>query len=253
MTIDWITVSAQIVNFLVLVWLLRRFLYQPVMRAMERREQRIAVRLSDAQEREQQAEEQIKRYQDKTEEMQRKQDEIFANAKEQAEQQKHQMLREARDEVAETREHWQRQANQEKQEFLNNLRHQATDAIEAIARKALIDLADAELEQQVVESFIQRLKSLDITVRKAISDTIEPVRIVTTFELDSTVRSRLTRAVHEHLIEGIEVEYSRSPELLCGIELTSGGRRLSWNLADYLEQLTARVEEAFVPTEPAKD
>ncbi len=73
------------------------------------------------------------------------------------------------------------------------------------------------------------------------------------FELDSTMRGRLTRAVHEHLADGIDVEYAQSPELLCGIELTSGGRRLSWSLADFNEELTARIEEAFSQTEPAKD
>ena len=44
MQIDWITVAAQIVNFLILVWLLQHFLYGPITRAMQRREQRIAER-----------------------------------------------------------------------------------------------------------------------------------------------------------------------------------------------------------------
>ncbi len=48
MQIDWLTVIAQIVNFLILVWLLKRFLYQPVINAMDQREQRIAERLQKA-------------------------------------------------------------------------------------------------------------------------------------------------------------------------------------------------------------
>ena len=42
MTIDWFTVGAQIVNFIVLVWLLKRFLYKPVLAAIDAREKRIA-------------------------------------------------------------------------------------------------------------------------------------------------------------------------------------------------------------------
>lgn len=249
MAIDWITVSAQIVNFLILVWLLKRFLYKPVMRAMERREQRITERMTEAQQREQQAKDTINDYQQKTEELQRKQDEILAAAKAEAEQQKWQLIDEARVEVATTRENWQRQADLEKQEFLTNLRHQSSDAILTIARKALTDLAESELEEQVIQAFINKLKSLDKEFRKSMSDTSEPVRIVTAFELNPTVRSRVTRAVHEHLADGIEVQYAESRELIFGIELTSGGRRLSWNLADYLEQMSNRVEEAFAPTE----
>ena len=48
MQIDWLTVAAQIANFLVLVWLLQRFLYRPITEAMARREERIEAGLSAA-------------------------------------------------------------------------------------------------------------------------------------------------------------------------------------------------------------
>ena len=57
MQIDWLTVAAQIVNFLVLIWLLQRFLYRPITNAMARREARIEERLSDARTRRKEAEE----------------------------------------------------------------------------------------------------------------------------------------------------------------------------------------------------
>ncbi|MEA1889358.1 MAG: hypothetical protein U9N50_06190 [Pseudomonadota bacterium] len=253
MEIDWITVSAQIVNFLILVWLLKRFLYQPVIRAMERREQRISDRLNEAQEREQQAGEKVQRYQDKQEELEQNHDEILNKAKDEAEQEKKQMLDDAREEVAEKRANWQRQASDEKKEFLNGLRHQATDTIQALARKALSDLADAELEERVIHTFIEQLKSLDKEARKAMAQTSEPVRITSAFELGSAVRGRLTRAIHEHLTDGIEVDYRQSSELICGIELSSGGRQLSWNLADYLEELKTRIDETFTPIAATKE
>ncbi len=251
MEIDWITVSAQIVNFLILVWLLKRFLYQPVIRAMDRREQRIAGRLNEAQAREQQAAENARRYQEKRDELERAREQILATAGAEAEQQKKRMLEVARVETAETRANWQRQANQEKEEFLGNLRHRAAEAIQAISRKALSELADSDLDRQVVHRFIERLKSLDSDTRELLADTTEPVRIASAFELDPTVRGRLTRAIHEHLADGVAVEYNQSPELLCGIELTRGGRRLSWNLADYMEGLAAAVEDAFGSTQAA--
>ena len=47
MLIDWFTVGAQALNFLVLVWLLKRFLYQPILDAIDAREKRIAKELAD--------------------------------------------------------------------------------------------------------------------------------------------------------------------------------------------------------------
>ena len=49
MLIDWFTVGAQVVNFLVLMWLLKHFLYKPVLDAIDAREQRIAKQLEQAQ------------------------------------------------------------------------------------------------------------------------------------------------------------------------------------------------------------
>jgi F-type H+-transporting ATPase subunit b len=43
MLIDWFTVGAQALNFLILVWLLKRFLYKPILDAIDAREKRIAA------------------------------------------------------------------------------------------------------------------------------------------------------------------------------------------------------------------
>ena len=48
MLIDWFTVAAQVLNFLILVWLMKRFLYQPVLNAIAAREAKIAAELKDA-------------------------------------------------------------------------------------------------------------------------------------------------------------------------------------------------------------
>jgi F-type H+-transporting ATPase subunit b len=45
--IDWFTVGAQLLNFIILVWLMKRFLYQPVLDAIAAREQKIAAQLAD--------------------------------------------------------------------------------------------------------------------------------------------------------------------------------------------------------------
>ena len=48
MLINWFTVAAQVVNFLILLYLLKRFLYRPILGAMEERERRIASAMEEA-------------------------------------------------------------------------------------------------------------------------------------------------------------------------------------------------------------
>lgn len=252
MQIDWITVSAQIVNFLLLVWLLKRFLYAPVIGAMETREQRIAERLNEASKREALADQAAEEHHRKSDALARERDEILAEARAAADAQKREMLDETRAAVAEARASWQRQVQQEKQEFLDMLSREASQAVQAIARKALSDLADAELEEQIVRTFIRRLEGLARSTRRGMAETTEAARIVSTFALDSAVRGRITRAVHECIADGLDVSYEQSPELLCGIEITSGGRRLSWNLAHYLDELGVRIDETLRPAAAAE-
>lgn len=251
MQIDWITVSAQIVNFLLLVWLLKRFLYAPITRAMERREQRIADRLNEAVKREGDADRAADEYREKSLSLERERDEILSAARLQAERAKQEMLDEARASVTEAREGWQRQVGLEKQEFLSSLGRRISGTLQAVARNALRDLADADLEEQILRALIEQLKNLDRSTRKALADTRDGVRIASAFELDSAARARLTRAVHQHIADGLDVSYGRAPELICGIEITSGGRRLSWNLAQYLDELGGRIDAVLGPADAA--
>jgi len=246
MQIDWITVSAQIVNFLILVWLLKRFLYAPVMVAMEQRERRIADRLNDARQREEQAAAEVREYRQRSDALTAERERLIEQARREAEERKLQWLEQAREEVAATRSNWQQQTREEHDEFIDALRRRTAGIIQSVARSALRDLADAQLEETVVEVFIRRLKALDREERRSLRDG-GSIRIRSAHELDHAVRGRLTRAVHEHIAEDVEVEYAQAPELLCGIELYAQGRRIAWHLADYLDDLVARVEDALSP------
>ena len=84
MQIDWITVAAQIANFLVLVWLLQRFLYQPITQAMTRREKEIEDRLAEAKDARQAAEEEAEKLRARQAELDSEKDQILEDAKQEA-------------------------------------------------------------------------------------------------------------------------------------------------------------------------
>ncbi|HSH40964.1 MAG TPA: F0F1 ATP synthase subunit delta [Arenicellales bacterium] len=245
MQVDWITVTAQIINFLVLVWLLQHFLYQPVIRAMDRREQRIAERLNEAGQRETEAREQIDEYRQKQARLEEQRQSLLEDYRREAREEKQRLLEEARGEVEETRRHWQRQAGQEKREFLENLSRQTGRTVAEIAGKALADLADIELEERVVDLFIERLKDLDEETLRDMPASGEKLRVSTAHDLDQHRRGRITRALHEQLGKELEIEYEKAPDLICGIRLADDGHAVDWNLADYLAQLTERMESAI--------
>src|ERR1700689_4507849 len=65
MLIDWFTVGAQTLNFLILVWLFQRFLYKPILNAIDAREKRIAGELADAAAKKAEAEKERDEFQNK--------------------------------------------------------------------------------------------------------------------------------------------------------------------------------------------
>jgi F-type H+-transporting ATPase subunit b len=250
MQIDWLTVAAQVVNFLILVYLLKRFLYKPVTAAMARREQRVEDRLQQSREREAQAEHERERLHQRLEQLEQQRDKIMEEAREKAEQERQQLLDEARDEREASRQRWQQQAEDEKDRFLEGLRRETTAGFEQLARKALTDLADVELEAQMARQLIAKLDALDEDVRQQLAgaSASEQVQINTRFALAESQRRQLTEAIQQQLGEQREVAYQESSQLLCGIELRVGGQRLGWTLADYLDRFEERLDNAIGAT-----
>jgi F-type H+-transporting ATPase subunit b len=248
MEIDWLTVSAQIVNFLILVYLLKRFLYQPVLRAMDGRERRISARLDEAARREQEAEGEADTLRARQAELERKKAGLMDEAREQAEAERRHLLEEARAEIEDRRRQWRQEVDTEREAFLKELRDRAAEGVLGVARRVLTELADTRLEQQTLQVFLRRLEGLEPQAREAMAASGEPLRLATAFELDTGARERLNAAVRSQIAPQAEIQYRQAPELGWGLELSAGGQRLSWNLSDYLDDLARNVDSALGKT-----
>ncbi len=245
MDIDWLTVIAQIANFLVLVWLLQRFLYRPVIDAMDRREQRIADCLEEAQQREQTAEETVQLYENKRTALEQTSKQRLQEAETAAQEKRVVLLEQARDEIQQLRNQWQQQLQQEQHGYLKALRKTSVQAIQQTGRRILGDLADTELETQIIAKFLKRLINMNDAMRQKLQDSDSKIHISSAFDLDAATQNRITQVIHEQLNELVKVEYSQSSDLLCGIELKADGYQVSWNMEDYLQILDERLLKAL--------
>ena len=245
MSIDWITVSAQIINFLILVWLLKRFLYQPVLSAMARREERITNSSKEADERASIAEDQRQEFLEKTQLLEIQRDDLLVQAREAAQSEHRELLETARREVAESRTAWLQQLQAEKGAFLDQLKHTSADTMVVLARSIMSDLANAELENHIVGVFTAKLYAEAEQLRERLVAGQAAANITTSFELDERTRDRVIQSIRDLLGEDIEVFFARSDALICGIDLDIAGYRVSWNIADYLSQINGRITETL--------
>jgi F-type H+-transporting ATPase subunit b len=249
MQIDWFTVVAQIVNFLILVYLLKRFLYGPIVSAMDRREQRVTDRLREARESQDAAEERAAELQREQDELDEKRQALLDEARDEAEEHRGQLLDEIRGEVEEIRERWRREIEREQESFVRELREQAAGWIAAAARRALAELADARLEERIVGVFEERLRKLPDEDRDALVEAVqerdEPLRVVTTFELPEERREALRELFMEQVGEQVELRFAESADLVCGIELRTPGNAIAFSLDAFVKDLGERLEEAL--------
>jgi len=95
MSIDWITVIAQIANFLVLVWLLKRFLYRPILDGIDAREAEITRRMAEAGEAEKKAQAAEATFRQQQKQLLSDQDAVVKQALRESENQRDSLLAEA--------------------------------------------------------------------------------------------------------------------------------------------------------------
>ena len=96
MLIDWFTVGAQALNFLILVWLMKRFLYKPILDAIDAREKRIAGELADAAAKKAEARKERDEFQHKNEEFDQQRAALLSKATDEAKAERLRLLDEAR-------------------------------------------------------------------------------------------------------------------------------------------------------------
>ncbi len=238
MLIDWFTVGAQVFNFLVLVALLKIFLYDRVLSAMDTREKSIGDRLNTAEEKQMAAEHRLSELNAEKKELADTKRQFLADAKQEVQEQKEQWRREAREEIAHQRKRWANTLTDEKRSLERDIHLASVDALFAACDKVLARLADVSLEERICAQFLSTLKEMDADTRRSLSSGNGKDAVVTSrFELPSAMRRRFTRTLHAVLGDALEVSYETDPRLLAGIELKTAGKKIPWHAAEYLKEL----------------
>ena len=248
MLIDWFTVGAQALNFLILVWLMKRFLYQPILHAIDEREKRIAAELSDADAKKAEAQKERDEFQHKNEAFDQQRAELLSKATIDAKAERQRLLNEAR-QAADA-------LSAKRQETLRNDAHLLNQAISrrtqqevfAIARKALTDLATTSLEERLGEVFTRRLREMDSQAKEGLAEAlktaIEPSLVRSAFDLPAEQRAVIQNALNETFSAEVHIRFETAPDLISGIEFTTAnGQKVAWSIADYLVSLEKGVDE----------
>src|ERR1700728_3736156 len=151
MLVDWFTVAAQALNFLILVWLMKRFLYKPILRALEAREKRIAAELADAAAMKADATKARDELQRRNDEFDHQRADLVKQATDQANADGQRLRDEARQAAAALQTARADGLRAHAQNLNQAIGRRTEQEVFAVARKALTDLASVSLEERVID------------------------------------------------------------------------------------------------------
>jgi F-type H+-transporting ATPase subunit b len=248
MLIDWFTVGAQAVNFLILVWLMKRFLYRPVLAAIDEREKKIAGELKDAADATARAGKEREDLRVQTESLHGRREELLRAAAADADIQRQQLLESARTEAQALRVKSLAALSAEQTELQVEIVSRARREAFALTRKTLAGLADTTLEDRMLEVFIHRVEDLNEVqkvqlIAPPVDTRARSAVLRSAFELTPAQQAHVTAAFREWPCAGATLTFETAPALICGVELSVDGQKLTWNITAYLAAVEEKAQE----------
>ncbi|GAB6066925.1 F0F1 ATP synthase subunit delta [Methylothermus subterraneus] len=240
MALNWSTFALEIVNFLVLVWLIQRYLYRPVRQIVDRRREEIETRLNEAQRLRQQAEAMQQRYEARLAEWEAEKRRALENLQQELEAERKHRLESLAKELAAERQKAEELWAREQQDRARRLEEQALVLGAAFIARLLERLADRHLHQRLLELLQEDLARWPaeqvIKLRQTFQANPTPVTVTSAFALDEDERDRLSAALRQLLVTELgSLRFVVDPKLLAGVRVSLGTYVLRANLQDELE------------------
>lgn len=255
MSIDWVTVLAQIANFLVLLWLLKRFLYRPILDGIDAREASISKRIADAEQAQRDAQVAKSDFVKQRAQLISDQDTLLEKALAATEEQRDGLLSDARTKLLQEQKDWRKHLEHERQAFNQRLQDTGAEALMRLTRKALHDLADETLEDAIVRHVSQQLAPMAAELQQAAAGQLK-AQVSTRDALSAATQTLLQSQVQQWLPD-VVLSFATDAQQSPGLVMQVGGAQVSWTTDSYMDELaqllTSHTSSAAAVRLPAKD
>lgn len=248
MELNWSTFFLEIVNFLVLVWLVQRYFYRPVRQIVDRRREEIEARLAEAETLRQQALATQQRYEGRLAEWEAEKRQAFENLQQELEAERKRRLDVLADELKAERKKAEELWEWDKKEQARQLEEQALALGAAFVAKLLKRLADRHLHQRLLAQVLEDLALWPAEkvaeLARAWQANPAPVTVISAFPLDEEERLQIGAALNRLLAAEVEPSFAVDPDLLAGVRIDLGAYVLRANLNDELEFFAHGYDDA---------
>ena len=244
MTIDWLTVAAQLLNFLALVWLLKRFLYRPILDGIDARETEIANRMGEASRVQDKARSTVTQYQAKLDSLQEEQSRTLDCAHQEAMAERDELLNEARQRIREEHSAAKRQQHEQTVEYVAQLHRDSAQTLLNVIRKALLEMSDETLEERLTLHALTTVDRQEVIDRSATAGKTLHPKITTRTALDAAATQRISEST-ERIWPDCAIQFDTDAEQAPGVIIQFGSSQVAWTIDAYVDELQSRLNESL--------
>jgi F-type H+-transporting ATPase subunit b len=235
--IDWTTFALEAVNFLVLVWILKRFFYKPVLDVIARRRAAIEASLTEARERHAEAEAMEARSREGLKGLEEERRHAREELAKEIAAERARLLEQMKAGLAEERKKAEVVAERTEAEAARRREAQAVRSGLAFTARLLERVADPALEARLVGMALEDLHDLPEERREAVRDQAGPPVVTTAGPLPEDRRKAVADALSALLGREAAPEFREDPALVAGLRVSLGPWVLKASVADELEFL----------------
>lgn len=230
MELNFTTFLLELVNFLILVWILKRLFYAPLKAAVEARKLEIKKSIDEAADAKAAAEALRKQVEGRLQEWSREKDTRLEELKREIDQERTKLLNAVRAEVTSERERLKAQDQAQRDEEKAKQEEEAIGQSLTFLSKLLTSFASPEVETAIVRSFLKQTPSLEPPVGAGAGKAV----VSTAYPLGEQERAAVLSSLTRVLGPGTGTTFNVDPSLLAGIEVVDGAVVLRANLRDEL-------------------
>ena len=242
MNISWFEIVAQIINFFIILFILQKLLYKPVLKAMAQRQERIEKAQVEADAKMKDATELMDAYDKKIEDIQKEKSEILEEARTQAQEKKESLLASYQKEAEAKRHAYLKEVEEEKESFTRHLRNSLGEGAVKIAAHILSTLSSKDLEDEVLRAFVSDLKNLKESIPDfEPSKEQERVQVHSFKALSQKEKAAIEDALKGQLQNVKEIEYETDPALVLGYALYLQSYTVHTNIKNYLDEIEKEI------------
>ena len=247
MGFDLVTFIAQIVNLFVLVWLLKRFLYRPILEVIEKRQQEIRDKVQTAENMRLESEKERKKWEREKSAYEAEHQKELSQITQELEEKRKEGLAEIKSSLQRQRLKMQNDLLAEMSALHTDIGHFIATDFMHLAGVALKDLSSCCPLDQALNLFLKKIKALDKKDLKKINIVIQKQNLVF-INSSETLTQKQVKEITEtlkkafHLSPKCKIKFNVIPELILGIEMRTGDISLDWNIKAYLDILNANLD-----------